>query len=106
MTTTLTTDIHYNAEVTLKDGSTVKISANQLYDKNLHHWQGWLCNAGVDSIVIDWNFEVYGGQCRNDYLGNLFDEDFSWLASPTVCKQDSCTSCASDLYANKKDPNF
>ena len=102
----LTPDSHYNSEVMLRDGSTIKISANQLFDKNLHHWQGWLCDAGVNSVMIDWDFTVYSGQCRNDCLGNLMSDDFEFLKSPTICKRQNCTSCASDLYSNKRDPTI
>ena len=103
MNTTLTEDIHCSAIVELKDGSEVNISANQLYDKDLHHWKGWLCNAGVTSIYIDNDFSVYAGTCKNDNLGNLFDENFKFLTEYTICRKESCTACASDLYTEKLD---
>jgi hypothetical protein len=103
MNAVLTEDIHCNAIVELQDGSEIKISANQLYDNNLHHWKGWHCNAGVTSIYIDVDFSVYSGTCKNDELGNLFDENFSFLNDYTICKKERCTACASDLYAGKLD---
>lgn len=94
-------DKNCNAIVHLLDGSKLEISADQLYDKNLHYWQGWHCNVGVDSIFIDNDYTVYAGQCRNDKLGNLFDNDFKFFEEPTICKQISCTPCATDLYSHK-----
>jgi MoaA/NifB/PqqE/SkfB family radical SAM enzyme len=101
MNVKLTKDYHCNAVVELKDGSKIEVFANQLYDKGLHYWEGWYCNAGVTSIYIDNNFEVYSGNCKNDKMGNLFDENFSFLKEQTICKRKLCTACSSDLYAGK-----
>jgi hypothetical protein len=101
MSNILVRDKNCNAIVELKDGQTIEIFAEQLYDKNLHHWKGWYCNAGVDSIFIDSDFIVYAGQCENDNLGNLFNNDFSFLKSPTICRRETCTTCTTDLYTYK-----
>jgi hypothetical protein len=103
MNATLTEDIYCNATVELKDGSEINIDAYQLSDNNLHHWKDWHCKAGVTSIYIDDDFSVYAGTCKNDKLGNLFDENFSFLNDYTICKKEKCTECASDLYAEKLD---
>lgn len=101
MTVNLYRDNNCNAIVHLKDGTTIGVATDQIHNKNLHHWEGWLCNVGVDSIFIDNDFTVYAGSCRNDKLGNLFTKDFSLFDSPTVCKQKKCTSCTSDLFSTK-----
>ena len=101
MTVNLHKDNNCNTVVTLKDGTIIEVKADQIYDKNLHHWEGWFCNVGVDSIFVDSDFTVYAGNCRNDKLGNLFDKDFSLFDKPTICKQKKCTSCTSDLFSTK-----
>lgn len=90
-----------NAVVFLKDGNMIELSTDQLHSKNLHHWKGWSCNVGVDNIFIDNDYTVYAGMCQNDKLGNLFDENFMLLRTPAKCKQQTCTSCSSDLFATK-----
>ena len=103
--TLLHKDIHCNAIVYTKNGQRIEILANQLFDKNLHRWQGWHCNVGVDSIFIDDDFSVYAGNCKNDKLGNLFSEDFALFVNPTICKRTTCSSCTNDLYSTKfKEP--
>jgi len=99
--TTLQKNEHCNAVVFLKDGTTIEVSTDQLHSKNLHHWKDWYCNVGVDSIFIDYDYTVYTGNCRNDILGNLYDKNFSLFKNPMKCKQQTCTSCASDLFSTK-----
>jgi hypothetical protein len=46
------------------------------------------------------NFDVYSGECKNDYLGNLF-KDFKIL-DENICKRDRCTGCTDDLIIKKR----
>lgn len=101
MTVILKKDQNCNAIVHLQNGDTIEIATDKLYDNNLHHWQGWYCNVGVDSIFIDDDFTVYAGNCRNDVLGNLFDNSFAFFETPNKCKKETCTSCTTDLYSTK-----
>jgi hypothetical protein len=101
MNTILTQDKNCNVEVELQDGNKINVFANQLFDKELHHWKGWECNAGMDGIYIFDDFTVYSGNCKNDLLGNLFDDNFKLFNKPTICKRETCTSCTSDLYMTK-----
>jgi hypothetical protein len=87
--------------VFLKNGSSIEVSTDQIHSKHLHHWKDWYCNVGVDSIFIDNDFTVYAGNCRNDRLGNLHDKNFSLFKKAMKCKQETCTSCASDLFSTK-----
>ena len=41
---------------------------------------------GLHRINVDKNFDVWSGECQNDYLGNLKTE-WAPLAEPTTCKQ-------------------
>lgn len=104
--TILTKDNECNAVVTAADGTQVEISASRLYDLGLAHWQGWQCGAGQTMLFIDHDFTVYGGQCRNDCLGNLFNSNFAIFHKPTTCRRVECTPCESDLYIHKQKPPF
>ena len=78
------------------------VSANWLHNENLDNWQGWECDTGFNRIYIDKDLNVYNGECKNDYLGNIFT---SWelLNGSTICKQKRCSGCTDDLIQNKKE---
>ena len=91
---------HYNCEITLSTGEKYRVSANWIHNNQLDNWHGWSCNAGVQRLDIDKNFNVHSGQCHNDYLGNLKTE-WSPLTQPTTCKKQRCTGCTDDLLVSK-----
>jgi hypothetical protein len=99
--TKLVKNEYCNATVTLKDNSTVDVAVSQLCEKDLNNFKGWYCAAGMDQIYINESLTVYSGQCYNDNMGNLMDENFKLFDNPTICKQESCGSCTSDLYTRK-----
>ena len=88
--------------VVLKDGTEIDVNSWDLFKKDLHYFKGWTCTAGTDSIIIESDFQVWSGVCRNNNLGNLFDNNFSLLQSLTVCTKDQCTTCPVDLTNTKK----
>jgi hypothetical protein len=88
--------------VVFKDGTKIDVNSWDLFNKDLHYFKGWSCTAGSDSILIESDFQVWSGTCRNDNLGNLFDDNFKLLQSPTVCTKDQCTTCTIDLNNTKK----
>jgi hypothetical protein len=95
-------DLDCNAVITTADGQEMPIRAYRLFDAGLAKWKGWECHAGKDMIFVDHDFTVFGGQCRNDYLGNLFDANFKLLSDPTICKRQECTPCEADLLVKKQ----
>lgn len=101
MITNLYKDENCNAIVYFDNNTKIEVSTDQIFDKNLHYWKDWNCYVGVNSIAIDNDYTVYAGNCRNDNLGNLFDENFALFTSPTKCKQEKCTSCTTDLFSTK-----
>jgi hypothetical protein len=94
---------YYNCEVTLSTGEKCLIAANWIHNNHLNHWQGWNCDVGLHRINVDKNFDVWSGECQNDYLGNLKTE-WAPLAEPTTCKQQRCTGCTDDLLMSKHAP--
>lgn len=96
-------DDNYNIQITLTDGNTYRIYANFLHNETLDRWQGWHCQAGANRIYIDKNLDVWSGQCKNDYQGNMTTE-WSLYQNHTVCKQDRCTGCTDDLAVTKWQP--
>jgi len=90
---------NYNCEITTDSKETYRVYANWLHNENLDQWKGWQCQAGTTRLSIDKNFNVYGGECKNDYLGNALTE-FN-LLDGTICKQETCTGCTDDLMVAK-----
>lgn len=85
--------------MTLDDGSEYLVYANWLHNEGLDHWQGWHCQAGSERILIDKDFMVYSGECKNDCLGSALDG--IGLLSGTMCRQATCTGCTDDLMVSK-----
>jgi len=91
---------YYNCKITLDTDESFLISANWLHNNQLDCWNNWSCNAGFLRLSIDENFDVYSGECQNDYLGNLLTE-WDLLDSPTTCVKNRCTGCTDDLLIGK-----
>ena len=94
---------NYNCEITLDNGEKYRVFANWLHNNKLDYWKDWYCDVGVNRVVIDENFNVFSGMCKNDNLGNLFT-DFKIL-NENICKKDRCTGCTDDLLMKKQNKN-
>ena len=90
---------NYNCEITTDSGEVYQIFANWLHNNKLDAWKGWRCHAGTTRLMIDKNFNVYSGECKNDYLGHAI-AGFN-LLNETICKQETCTGCTDDLMVTK-----
>jgi hypothetical protein len=90
---------NYNCRITTDSGQEYLIYANWLHNEQLDHWTGWNCDAGVTRLLIDKDFEIYSGECKNDHLGSAL-KDFNIL-DQAVCKQERCTGCTDDLIVTK-----
>lgn len=93
-------DNNYNVKVWDDNNNCYLMFANRLHNEKLDCWQGWHCRAGVDMIVIDFDLNVYGSECKNDLLGNL-DSDFQLIEDYTTCGRTTCISCTNDLAVEK-----
>ena len=93
---------NYNCTVTTDSGDQYKVFANWIHNQQLDHWSGWQCNAGMTRLYIDKNGNVYSGECRNDMMGNVFDNTFEINFQPTTCKRSRCTGCTDDLAVKKQ----
>lgn len=92
--------LNYNCQVTLDDGDKFMLYSNWLHNENYDHWQGWHCDAGRTRIIIDDKLNVYSGECKNDYLGNI-KTGWELLNNGTTCKRERCTGCTDDLIVRK-----
>jgi len=99
----------YNCKVkTLSDE--FLINANYMYTHNIHHWNGWICNAGIDSIYINDATDVFIATCQQDLIGNLNNimnhkSSLNLPTAPTLCKKNVCSACDIMLQLTKFDPD-
>jgi MoaA/NifB/PqqE/SkfB family radical SAM enzyme len=80
--------------------------ANDVIKLHLNKYKGWICNAGIESLMINWDGDVHRATCRvGGSLGNIYEGNFIVPNDPVTCDRNFCT-CAADIpltkYANKK----
>jgi MoaA/NifB/PqqE/SkfB family radical SAM enzyme len=81
------------------------VHANDIIKKRENQFKGWTCNAGLESLMINWDGEVHRATCRvGGSLGNIYTGTFVAPRDPVICTRDWCT-CAADIpltkYENK-----
>jgi hypothetical protein len=91
---------NYNCTIITDTGEEYQVYANWIHNNNLDSWQGWSCDAGKTRFYIDKNFDVWSGECQNDYLGNAANE---WSPKvDSICKRKTCFGCTDDLIVKKQ----
>ena len=77
------------------------IHANDIIKKHQNQFKGWSCNAGIESLMINWDGEVHRATCRvGGSLGNIYNGTFSVPSDSITCTRDWCT-CAADIPLTK-----
>jgi MoaA/NifB/PqqE/SkfB family radical SAM enzyme len=75
--------------------------ANDIIKTHNNQFKGWTCNAGLESLMINWDGEVYRATCRvGGSLGNVYNGSFNPPTEPVICSRDWCT-CAADIPITK-----
>lgn len=78
------------------------IHANDVIKMHLNRFKGWSCNAGIESLMINWDGEVHRATCRvGGSLGNIYKGTFISPISSIICSRDWCT-CAADIPLTKE----
>lgn len=75
--------------------------ANDIIKLHLNGFKDWSCNAGLESLMINWDGEVHRATCRvGGSLGNIYTGTFLKPTEPVKCTRDWCT-CAADIPLTK-----
>jgi len=75
--------------------------ANDIIKLHRNQYKGWQCNAGLESLMINWDGEVHRATCRvGGSLGNIYEGSFVVPSEPVICTRDWCT-CAADIPLTK-----
>lgn len=77
------------------------IHANDIIKQRQNQFKGWSCNAGIESLMINWDGDVHRATCRvGGSLGNIYTGTFVVPTDPVICTRDWCT-CAADIPLTK-----
>jgi len=77
------------------------IHANDVIKLHLNKYKDWTCNAGIESLMINWDGDVHRATCRvGGSLGNIYEDTFSQPVGPVTCDRNFCT-CAADIPITK-----
>ena len=75
--------------------------ANDVIKLHLNKYKGWTCNAGIESLMINWDGDVHRATCRvGGSLGNIYEGSFVAPSEPVTCDRNFCT-CAADIPLTK-----
>jgi MoaA/NifB/PqqE/SkfB family radical SAM enzyme len=78
-----------------------KVHASDVIKHKWNQFEGWSCNAGLESLMINWDGEVYRATCRvGNSLGNIYNDSFELSTDPVICTRKWCT-CAADIPITK-----
>lgn len=82
------------------DGEKI-LHANDIIKLHLNKYKGWTCNAGLESLMINWDGDVHRATCRvGGSLGNIYEGTFEQPVDPITCDRNFCT-CAADIPLTK-----
>jgi organic radical activating enzyme len=73
------------------DGSSEALGPRDLLLREQNRWNGWNCNAGVESLAIKHDGQVYRAICRQGgLLGSIFDQSIALPRAPIRCGAEVC----------------
>jgi MoaA/NifB/PqqE/SkfB family radical SAM enzyme len=94
-----------NTDATAKENCIIDdeelMHANDIIKHHKNQFEGWKCNAGIESLMINWDGEVHRATCRvGGSLGNIYKGTFEIPSEPIICTRKFCT-CAADIPLTK-----
>jgi len=90
-----------NTIIFYKDQAMEQRHANDIIKLHLNKYKGWTCNAGIESLMINWDGDVHRATCRvGGSLGNIYEDTFVAPSEPVTCDRNFCT-CAADIPLTK-----
>ena len=83
-----------------KTGEEIYTNVNMVFTKNLNDFRTWTCNAGIETLYIHNDGNIYRGNCKfGGEIGNI-NTDFQLPTEPIICGKEKC-NCAADLFTTK-----
>ena len=79
----------------------VFMHANDMIKLHKNQFKDWKCNAGIESLMVNWDGDVHRATCRvGGSLGNIYNGPFIVPDAPVICDRNYCT-CAADIPLTK-----
>lgn len=79
----------------------VFMHANDMIKLHKNQFKDWKCNAGIESLMVNWDGDVHRATCRvGGSLGNIYNGTFIVPDAPVICDRNYCT-CAADIPLTK-----
>lgn len=98
----------YDSIGTYDNGKTIKAKPGTYLGLDAHHFKGWKCNIGLETVYIDWAGEIKGS-CnahvfnRTPYYNILdknFKNEFKVVKEPVTCPYSNC-NCLPETHVTK-----
>jgi len=87
--------------VIFSDRQTIYLHSNDVIKQHLNQFKGWRCDAGLESLMINWDGEVHRATCRvGGSLGNIYNDSLIVPTNSIICTRDWCT-CSADIPLTK-----
>lgn len=69
--------------------------------KKYNRFKNWKCSGGLDNFFINDKGEIFVGQCRTGYLGNINEKKIKLPHKEFICDRETC-DCSIDLHSTTK----
>lgn len=94
-------DMESTVEANCVIDDNVQFHANDIIKLHLNKYKDWVCSAGIESLMINWDGNVHRATCRvGGSIGNIYEDSFLTPREPVICDRTFCT-CASDIPLTK-----
>lgn len=99
-----------------KSGHRRDYSVEDIVGQQLNRFQGWTCNAGMQSLYIDYDGSMWIANCAGaamnpnsiskdivwewGYVGDIYLDEYVWPTAPVICPFKTC-GCGADICVSK-----
>lgn len=90
----------HNCGVWFDDGSYEELNSDHLLSHDWTNFNGWICYAGVDSLYVDFDGQIYRANCMyGEHLGRI-GPGVAFVKDPIRCGR-QCCQCSVDIPIRK-----
>lgn len=102
---------------TAKDGTQIFYDVEDMIAQDLNRFQGWDCDAGLESLYIDYDGSVWIANCAGaranpnsrhpdlkekfGYVGSIMEDQYRWPEKSVICPFRHC-GCGADIPVTKR----
>ncbi|MGO8794721.1 MAG: radical SAM protein [Candidatus Sulfotelmatobacter sp.] len=86
-----------------RSGRSLSFTPAEIVARDMNHWYGWECRAGVELLIVKGSGDIYRANCRQGgVLGNISQPEMVLLPlAPLSCRA-SCCHCLTDVMITKR----